>query len=185
MARTRKTLRLEEGSGTSGAGGWGGLDMHGIESRPKLQTKGVKKGRKRGWDLAVTAAKLIRENQKVRQGMKDKTERGWMKNIKRVTNTGTKWWRPGTRALWEIRFYQKSTVLWLQWGYFVIWWGRLVRVWMPTLGSNPLPSSPYKNGAEDYMVRLFNSANLCTIYACKTNDNATLYSANMKNSWWA
>ena len=54
-----------------------------------------KEREKRWLDLAVTADKLAQENRKVRQGRKDKTERGWMKNIKRVTNVGVKKWRPG------------------------------------------------------------------------------------------
>ena len=60
------------------------------KSQPKMQTKGAKKGKKRRWDLAVTGAKLMRENQKVWQGRKDEMERGWTKNIKTVTNMGIK-----------------------------------------------------------------------------------------------
>ena len=82
MVRTRKIIRLEERPGTSGAGGRGGSDIQGIESQSEMQTKGAKKGKKRRWDLVVTAARLMRENQKVRQGRKDEMERGWMKNLK-------------------------------------------------------------------------------------------------------
>ena len=55
-----------------------------------MQTKDTKKGKKRRWDLAVTATELMREKWKARKGRKDETERGWMKNIKQVTNTWIK-----------------------------------------------------------------------------------------------
>ena len=82
-----------------------------MESPDKLQVKSIKRGEGRRWDLAVTATKLTKENRRARQGRKDETLRAWMKNIKRVTDTGVKEWRPGAKALREIRFYQKSTVL--------------------------------------------------------------------------
>ena len=69
------------------------------------------KRKKRRWDPAATAAELAKENCRAKQGRKDKTDRGWMKNIKWITNSGTKHQRLGGKALWEIRFYQKSTVL--------------------------------------------------------------------------
>ena len=39
MARTRKTVRLEEGPRTSGAGGWDRTEVRGMESQAKLQMK--------------------------------------------------------------------------------------------------------------------------------------------------
>ena len=97
MGRTRRTIRLEEEHGTSGAGGWGRSEVQGISD--KITDKRYKEGKVKEMGSAVTAAKLERKNQKVRQGSKDKMERGWMKSIKRVTNTGIKQWRPGTNAL--------------------------------------------------------------------------------------
>ena len=60
-------------------------------------TKGKQKQGK--WDPAVMAADLARENQRAKQGRRDKTDRGWMKNVKCVTSSGAKCWRPGTKAL--------------------------------------------------------------------------------------
>ena len=71
----------------------------------------MRKGKKRRWDSVVMAAELVRGNHRAKQGRKDETDRGWMKNIKPVTSSRTKCWRPGAKALWENRFYQKSTVL--------------------------------------------------------------------------
>ena len=61
--------------------------------------KSVKRGKRRRWDLVLTAAELAKENRRARQGRKDETIRGWMKNIKRVTDTGVGKCRPGTKAL--------------------------------------------------------------------------------------
>ena len=48
-----------------------------MESQSKMQMKSGKKGKKSRWDPAVTAAKLVWENQEVKHGRKDETERGW------------------------------------------------------------------------------------------------------------
>ena len=111
MARMRKMVRMEEGPRTSGINRGERSETHGMEYLAKLQVKSVKRGRRRGWDPAVTAAELARENRKVRQERQDETRRGWMKNIIRVTDTVVKKWRPITNALREIRFYQKSSVV--------------------------------------------------------------------------
>ena len=58
--------------------------------------KEKQKQRKR--DPAVMAAELARENCRVTQGRKGETDRGWMKNIKHVTNSGTKCWRLETKV---------------------------------------------------------------------------------------
>ena len=105
---TRKMIRMEEGSGTSGTSRGEDLRHRGWNLQ---KMKSVKRRRKRRWDLVVTAAEPAWENRKVRLGRKDKTGRCWMKNIKMVTDMGVKKYRPGTKAQREIRFYQKSTVL--------------------------------------------------------------------------
>ena len=136
-----------------------------MESQPKTQTKSSKKGKKRRWDPAVTAAEQARENQKVKKGRKDETERGWMKNIKWITNMGIKWWRLGMNALQEIRFYQKITVLLIPMKVFyqlIRENGQCIKVnirWQSTA------ICALQNGAKDYMVRLFDDANLCVIHA--------------------
>ena len=108
--------------------------------------KVTKKGEKRRWDPTVTAAELVRENRKAKQGRKDETERGWTKDVKRVTTTGVKQWRPGTRDLQEIRFYQKSTVLLIPVRVFCHLVREIGQNIKANIGGNPLPSSPYKMG---------------------------------------
>ena len=102
---------MEEAPRTTGKSRGDRSDPQEMKSLEKLQVKGVKRGKRRRWDLAVTAAEFAKENQKARQGRKDESIRGWMKNIKRVMDTGVKKWRPGMKVLREFRFYQKSTVL--------------------------------------------------------------------------
>ena len=88
MARTRKMVGMDEGPRTSGTSRGDRSDPQGMEFPEKLQVKGVKREKRRRWDLAVTAAKLAKENQKARQGRKDESIGDWMKNIKRVADTG-------------------------------------------------------------------------------------------------
>ena len=71
MARMRKTIRPEQGPGTSGAGTQGGSEIHGRESQSKAQTKSTKNGKKRRCDPGVMAAELVMEDQKAKQGRKD------------------------------------------------------------------------------------------------------------------
>ena len=56
MARTRKMVRMEEGPRTSrmSRGDWS--DPQGKESPEKFHVKGVKRKKRRRWDLAVIAA---------------------------------------------------------------------------------------------------------------------------------
>ena len=88
-----------------------------------------------------------------------------MKNIKRVTDTGVKKWRPGMKVLREIRYYQKSMVLLIP---MKVFW-RLVREIGQSVKANIwLQSSAIfalQNGTEDYMVCLFDDANMCAIHA--------------------
>ena len=120
MARTRKMAKTqlkEPGTSRTSPMIWQ------KESQPRKEERSGKMARKRKsmvtkekqkqrrWDPAVVAAELARENHRAKQGRNDETDRGWMKNIKCVTNSGAKCWRLGTKALREIRFYQKSTVL--------------------------------------------------------------------------
>ncbi|XP_055076636.2 histone H3-like centromeric protein A [Misgurnus anguillicaudatus] len=74
--------------------------------------------------------------------------------------------RPGTRALMEIRKYQKSTDLLLRKGPF----SRLVREVCQTFSRENLMWQGYalmalQEAAEAFMVRLFSDANLCAIHA--------------------
>ena len=69
------------------------------------------------------------------------------------------------KVLQEIRFYQKSTVLLIPMRVFC----HLVRKIGQSIKANIRRQSTaiftLQNGAEYYMVRLFNDANLCAIHA--------------------
>ncbi|XP_059411359.1 histone H3-like centromeric protein A [Carassius carassius] len=74
--------------------------------------------------------------------------------------------RPGTRALMEIRRYQKSTGLLLRKAPF----SRLVREVCQTFSREQMMWQGYalmalQEAAEAFMVRLFSDANLCAIHA--------------------
>ncbi|KAM6901085.1 histone H3-like centromeric protein A [Lycodopsis pacificus] len=74
--------------------------------------------------------------------------------------------RPGTRALMEIRKYQKSTELLLRKGPF----SRLVREVCQTFSSeafrwNVRALMALQEAAEAFLVLLFSDANLCAIHA--------------------
>ena len=49
---------MEGGARTSGTSRGERSEVQGMESLAKLQMKSVKRGKRRRWDLAVTAAKL-------------------------------------------------------------------------------------------------------------------------------
>uniref|UniRef100_A0A8C2KVN1 Selenoprotein H n=1 Tax=Cyprinus carpio TaxID=7962 RepID=A0A8C2KVN1_CYPCA len=74
--------------------------------------------------------------------------------------------RPGTRALMEIRRYQKSTDLLLRKAPF----SRLVREVCQTFSREQMMWQGYalmalQEAAEAFLVRLFSDANLCAIHA--------------------
>ncbi|TNN53112.1 histone H3-like centromeric protein A [Liparis tanakae] len=74
--------------------------------------------------------------------------------------------RPGTRALMEIRKYQKSTDLLLRKGPF----SRLVREVCQSFSSEALRWQVYallalQEAAEAFLIMLFSDANLCAIHA--------------------
>ena len=96
---------------------------------------------------------------------KDESIRGWMKNVKRITDAGVKRWRPGMKVLREIRFYQRSMVLLIPVKVFC----RLVRETGQGEKANIRWQSTaifvLQNSIEDFVVCMFYDANLCAIYA--------------------
>ena len=74
-------------------------------------------------------------------------------------------WKPGTCSLCEIWFYQKSTALLLRRFPFF----RLITEVAPDfkMDLHFTAESAYtlQSAAEDYLVRLFEDSNLCTIHA--------------------
>ncbi|XP_037398825.1 histone H3-like centromeric protein A [Pygocentrus nattereri] len=85
--------------------------------------------------------------------------------------------RPGMRALMEIRKYQKSTDLLLRKGPF----SRLVREVCQMFSQEHLKWQAYalmalQEAAEAFLVRLFSDANLCAIHAKRV----TLYARDIQ-----
>ena len=74
-------------------------------------------------------------------------------------------WRPGTRALSEIRHYQKLTALLIR----KLPFGRLVREIIQGIGAELRVTSDalesLQEVAEAYLVRVFEDSNLCAIHA--------------------
>ena len=108
---------------------------------------------------------LARENHKAKQGRRDETDRRWMKKIKCVTYSVAKHWSPGTKALWEIRFYQKSTVLLIPMKVFchLVWEiGQSIKANIRWQSSAIFA---LQNRAKDYLVWLLDDTNLCAIHA--------------------
>ena len=127
---------------------------------------------------------LMRENWKAKPGRKDETERGWMKNIKRVTNMGIKQGRPGIKSLWEIEFYQKSTVPLIPMKVFC----HLVREIGQSIKGNIRWQSTaiftLQNGARDLHGQIDAWCQfMCNSYM-EANNNAPGYSVGTKNLCW-
>ncbi|KAJ8273766.1 hypothetical protein GJAV_G00105290 [Gymnothorax javanicus] len=83
-----------------------------------------------------------------------------------ITRAEEKRYRPGTRALMEIRKYQKSTELLLRKGPF----SRVVREVCQTfsilhLRWQAMALLALQEASEAFLVRLFSDANLCAIHA--------------------
>ncbi|XP_066574384.1 histone H3-like centromeric protein A isoform X1 [Amia ocellicauda] len=73
--------------------------------------------------------------------------------------------RPGTRALMEIRRYQKSTELLLRKGPFSRVVREVCQMFRVDLKWQAIALSALQEAAEAFLVRLFQDAYLCTIHA--------------------
>ena len=71
-------------------------------------------------------------------------------------------WKPGTRSLREIRFYQKSTALLLRCLLFLCLIGKVTQDFKTGLR---FTAYTLQCASEYYLVRLFKDSNLCTIHA--------------------
>lgn len=74
-------------------------------------------------------------------------------------------WRPGTRALFEIRKYQRSTDLLLGRAAFERVVREIAQQFKVDLRWQPLAVEALQAAAEAVLVRLFEDANLCAIHA--------------------
>ena len=74
-------------------------------------------------------------------------------------------WRPGTRALREIWFYQKSTALLLRHVPFLRLVREVAQDFKTDLRFTANAAYTLQCASEDYLVRLFEDSNLCAIHA--------------------
>ena len=182
MARTKQTPRQADESSrlprarfavstdevnpsTSGtAGPTATLDDGGKQPRRKIP-QATRKTRSRQAPVNMKkmspALRVAKENANTRMTGANATPQGYYKPSEKQKRFK---WRPGTRALWEIRFYQKSTAL-LLWRIPFL---RLIREVAQDLKTDLrfTADATYtlQWASEDYLVRLFEDSNLCAIH---------------------
>ena len=74
-------------------------------------------------------------------------------------------WKPGTRSLREIRFYQKSTALLLRCLPFLGLIGEVAQDFRVGLHFTADTAYTLQCASKDYLVQLFKDSNLCAIHA--------------------
>ena len=109
-----------------------------------------------------TALRVVRENANARMTGANATPQGYYKPSEKQKNFK---WKPGTRALWEIRFYQKSTALLLQCIPFLHLIREVAQDFKTDLRFTADATYTLQCASEDYLVRLFEDSNLCAIHA--------------------
>ena len=73
-------------------------------------------------------------------------------------------WKPGTRSLREIQFYQKSTALLLRYLLFLCLIREVTQDFKTDLRFTAEAAYTLQCTSEDYLIRLFEDTNLCTIH---------------------
>ena len=108
------------------------------------------------------ALRVVKENANARMTRANATPEGYYKPSEKQKKFK---WKPGTRALQEIRFYQKSTALLLWCIPFLrlIW--ELAQDFKTDLRFTADATYTLQCDSEDYLVRLFEDSNLCAIHA--------------------
>ena len=108
------------------------------------------------------ALRITRENANARMTGASASSQGYYK----PSDTQKKFrWKPGTRALREIRFYQKSTALLLCRLPFLCLVREVSQDFKTDLRFTADAAYTLQCTSEDYLVRLFKDSNLCAIHA--------------------
>ena len=108
------------------------------------------------------ALRVVKENVNARMTGANATPQGYYKPSEKQKNFK---WRPGTRALREIRFYQKSTALLLWRIPFLHLIREVAQDFKTDLRFTADATYTLQCASEDYLVRLFEDSNLCAIHA--------------------
>ena len=106
--------------------------------------------------------RVVKENANTRMTGANATPQGYYKPSEKQKKFK---WRPGTRALWEIRFYQKSTSLLLRRIPFLRLIREVAQDFKMDLRFTADATYTLQCASEDYLVRLFEDSNLCAIHA--------------------
>ena len=108
------------------------------------------------------ALRIAKENARVKMTGANATQQGYYK----PSDAQKKFrWRPGTRALREIRFYQKSTGLLLRRAPFLRLIREIAQDIKTDLRFTADAAYTLQCASEDYLVRLLEDSNLCAIHA--------------------
>ena len=107
------------------------------------------------------ALRVVKENANARMTGANATPQGYYKPSKKQKKFK---WGPGTRALWEIRFYQKSTALLLRRIPFLRLIREVAQDFKTDLRFTADATYTLQCTSEDYLVRLFEDSNLCAIH---------------------
>ena len=107
------------------------------------------------------ALRVAKENTNTRMTWANATPQGYYKPSEKQKNFK---WRPGTRALWEIRFYQKSMALLLRHIPFLHLIREVAQDFKTDLRFTADATYTLQCASEDYLVRLFEDSNLCAIH---------------------
>ena len=107
------------------------------------------------------ALRVAKENANARMTGPNATPQGYYKPSEKQKKFK---WKPGTRALWEIRFYQKSTALLLRRIPFLCLIWEAAQDFKTDLRFTADATYTLQCTSEDYLVRLFEDSNLCAIH---------------------
>ena len=167
LPRARFAVLVDDATpGTSGVSGSAAT----ADTRGKQLQKGVLRAvRKTGgrWAPVNTkkvppALRVTRENTNARMTGANATSQGYYKPSEKQKKFK---WKPGTRALQEIRFYQKSTAFLLQRIPFLHLIREVAQNFKMDLRFTADATYTLQCASADYLVRLFEDSNLCAIHA--------------------
>ena len=174
MARTKQTARGGRGGGKLGTFPKGGIPTPKGSGPALIPNPAGGSKAPRGWPQAcrwwvgprtrkiLPALRIARENAALRMPGPNATPQGYYQNSKEQKKFK---WRPGTRALREIRFYQKSTMLLLHRIPFMRLIQEISQDFKTDLRYTAEAVYTIQSAAEAYLARLFDDTNLCAIHA--------------------
>ena len=108
------------------------------------------------------ALRIARENTNARMTGANAIPQGYYKPSEKQKKFR---WKPGTRALQEIRFYQKSMALLLRRIPFLCLIREVAQDFKTDLRFTADATYTLQCASKDYLVRLFEDSNLCAIHA--------------------